>query len=98
MATLVIDRQTLPEALLPFIGADRIKVERRAAEVVLTPVMVDDADDGINPNDYDNDTDYLNAIPGMRESILEAANTPANERIPVPEEWLNAVLKRTPAE
>jgi hypothetical protein len=91
MATLVIDRKILPEPLLSFIGADRVRVERRAAEVVLTPVMVDDEDDGINPDDYKTDAEYLNAIPGMRESIFEAANTPASERVPVPEEWFNAV-------
>jgi len=53
MTTLVIDRQTLPATLLPLIGADRVRVERRAAEIVLTPIMADETD-GINQNDYDN--------------------------------------------
>jgi len=28
---------------------------------------------------FDNDTDYLQAIPGMTESILEGKATPVNE-------------------
>ena len=39
----------------------------------------------IDPNDYDNDTDYLNAIPGMREKIIAGLNTPLSECEPIPE-------------
>jgi hypothetical protein len=38
----------------------------------------------IDPADYDNDTDYLNAIPGMAESIIESMNAPASEFTPAP--------------
>jgi uncharacterized phage-associated protein len=36
--------------------------------------------------DYDNDTDYLNSIPGMMESITESINSPPSEWERVPEE------------
>jgi PHD/YefM family antitoxin component YafN of YafNO toxin-antitoxin module len=33
----------------------------------------------IDTDDYDNDTDYLNAIPGMAEKLIEGMNTPLSE-------------------
>jgi hypothetical protein len=36
---------------------------------------------------FDNDTDYLNSIPGMSESILEGINTPLSECISLSEVW-----------
>jgi len=39
----------------------------------------------VNPNDYDNDTDYLNAIPGMMKKIIAGLNTPLSECEPIPE-------------
>jgi hypothetical protein len=42
MTTLVIDRRTLPDPLLSFIGAERIMVEGEAGKIVLTPAA--DAD------------------------------------------------------
>jgi len=41
----------------------------------------------INPDDYDNDTDYLNAIPGMAEKLLAGHNTPLSECIPADQIW-----------
>jgi len=81
MTTLVIDRQTLPESLSSLIGVPRVVVQQRqdGGEVLLSPV--------IDPADFDNDTDYLNAIPGMAESLIEARNAPASERIPIEDIW-----------
>ena len=36
---------------------------------------------------YDNDTDYLTAIPGMAESIKSAAAEPLSSCVPVSELW-----------
>jgi len=36
---------------------------------------------------YDNDTDYLNSIPGMSEKIKEGMNTPLSECVPMSEVW-----------
>jgi len=43
----------------------------------------------IDSDYYDNDTDYLNAIPGMAEKIIAGHNTPLSECYDVPEEWFN---------
>lgn len=82
-ATLVIDRQTLPEQLASLFMAPRIAVmpPRKSGEVLLAPV--------IDPADYDNDTDYLNAIPGMTEKLIEGMNTPLSECEDIPAEWRN---------
>jgi hypothetical protein len=82
MATLVIDRQILPEQVSSFFGASRIAVSQQLdGNVVLSPI--------IDPDDYDNDTDYLNAIPGMAEKIIDGHNTPLSECRRVPEELFN---------
>jgi len=36
---------------------------------------------------YDNDTDYLNSIPGMTDKIKAGMNTPISECIPIDEVW-----------
>jgi hypothetical protein len=83
MATLVIDRQTLPETLLSFIGSPRVLVSAESDRVVLTPVadeteaVPEECD--IDPDDYPDTTAYLNAIPGMAESLIELMETPLNE-------------------
>jgi len=38
---------------------------------------------------YDNDTDYLNSIPGMTEKIKEGMNTPLSECVPMSEVWVD---------
>jgi hypothetical protein len=82
MATLVIDSSTPMDALLSFMGAKRLAVEKDAGRVsTIAPV--------INPDDYDNDTDYLNAIPGMMESIMASINAPKSERVSAPEDWID---------
>jgi hypothetical protein len=43
----------------------------------------------IDPDDYDNDTDYLNAIPWMVESTIESMSAPANEFVDVSDEWID---------
>lgn len=92
MTAIVIDREILPEPLHSLIGAPRIVVlqRREGGEVVLAPaVEADESGFGIDPDDYDNDTDYLNAIPGMAESIIESMNAPRSEFKPVPRRYFN---------
>jgi hypothetical protein len=36
---------------------------------------------------YDNDTDYLMAVPGMAEKIREGLNTPLSECVSLSEVW-----------
>jgi hypothetical protein len=80
MATLVIDRAALPEPVSSCFAVPRIAViPRQDGDVTLSPI--------IDPDDYDNDTDYLNAIPGMMESIMESINAPASERVPLEKLW-----------
>jgi hypothetical protein len=81
MTTLVIDRSALPEQLSSLFRSPRVVVTQKigGGEAVFTPA--------IDPADYDNDTDYLNAIPGMMESIIEGCNTPLSECVPVSEVW-----------
>jgi hypothetical protein len=98
MTTLVIDRQTLPEALLSFIGSPRVLVLAESDRVVLTPAAADEADDSddseyefdIDPADYEDETAYVNAIPGLAESLLASRNLPDSEFEEVPREYFNA--------
>jgi len=80
--TLVIDRETRLETILSFIDATRkADVSKRGGDYILSPV--------INPADYDNDTDYLSAIPGMKEKLIASHNAPASEFSPMPDDWIN---------
>jgi len=80
MATLVIDRVALPEPVSAYFDAPRIAVTRQqSGDVILSPI--------IDPNDYNNDTDYLNAIPGMMESIIASIKAPKSERVTKKELW-----------
>ena len=36
---------------------------------------------------YDNDTDYLNSIPGMTDKLKAGMNTPLSECVPITEVW-----------
>ena len=38
---------------------------------------------------YDNDTDYLNSVPGMADKIKAGMNTPLSECVPVSEVWVD---------
>jgi len=100
MTTLVINRKTLPEPFLSYIDTNRVvRAERDADNIVFTPAAEadeyeeydDEADDdgGINPDDYDDDTDYILAIPGMKERLLKSMNLPASEFHPLPEKYFN---------
>jgi hypothetical protein len=42
----------------------------------------------IDPDSYDSETDFLNAIPDMREKIIEGLNTPLEECVDVQEGWI----------
>jgi len=88
MTTLVIDRETLPELFLTYIDANRIKVECDVNRILLTPAPDADTsdDDYIDPADYPDTTAYLNAIPGMAESIIASVNAPASAFFPASEE------------
>jgi hypothetical protein len=82
MATLVLDRRTLPDPLSSYFTSPRIAVSspRDDGDVTLSPI--------IDPDDYDNDTDYLNAIPGMAESILAASASPRSDDVRSPKDWI----------
>jgi len=80
MATLVIDRATLPEPVSSCFAVPRIAmIRRQSGDVTLSPI--------IDPADYDNDTDYLNAIPGMAEKLISGMNTPLSECVSYDELW-----------
>jgi len=78
METLVIDRSTTIETLFSFVGAPRIKAEKEAGRTLLTPI--------VDPADYANDTDYLNAIPGFMDKI--DARIAADKWEDFPEGWI----------
>jgi hypothetical protein len=81
MTTLTIDRRTLPEPLLSFICADRIRVEGEADRIVLTPAAEESEPEeyDINPDDYPDTTAYFNAIPGAVERLIAYRNLPDSE-------------------
>jgi len=84
MATMVLERKTLPEPLSSYFAAPRIAViPQRGGDVTLSPV--------IDPDDYDNDTDYIYAIPGFAEELIELANAPMSEFEERPKGWLKHV-------
>jgi len=83
METLMLERTTPMDTLFSFIGAERIVLSKNNGEHSGQFTAV------IDPDDYDNDTDYLNAIPGMAEKILAARNSPASEDEDIPEDWRN---------
>ena len=94
MTTLVIDRQTLPETLLSFIGSPRVLVSAESDRVVLTPVEADEVEAepeeyDIDPDDYPDTTAYLNAIPGAVERLLSYRNLPDSAFEEIPEEYFN---------
>jgi PHD/YefM family antitoxin component YafN of YafNO toxin-antitoxin module len=87
MATLVLERRVLPEAVRSFIKftSERVLLSDDGDGcVVLSPV--------IDPDDYDNETDYINAVPGMAEKILAAAASPRSEDVDVEEIWPERTL------
>jgi len=83
VTTLVIDRGILPESLATLFRTPRVKVHQRenGGKATITPV--------IDPADYDNETDYLNAIPGMMDKIMAGINAPEDEWEEVPEDWID---------
>jgi hypothetical protein len=81
--TLVLERTTPIDTLFYFMGASeqlRIVREPERATATIAPI--------INPDDYDNDTDYLNAIPGLMEAIDAEIESPMSEDEDVPEDWI----------
>jgi len=63
--------------------------EGRVVVKTMEELEADESNIDIDPDDYDNDTDYLNAIPGMAESIIESMNAPRSEFKPVPRRYFN---------
>jgi hypothetical protein len=81
---MIIDRAALPDSVSDLFGVPRIAVvQQRGGDVLLSPV--------IDPADYDNDTDYLSAIPGMMESINEGIDAPDSECDDMPDDWFDDV-------
>jgi hypothetical protein len=81
--TLVLERTTPIDTLFYFMGASgqlRIVREPERATATIAPI--------INPDDYDNDTDYLNAVPGLMEAIDAEIESPMSEDEDVPENWI----------
>jgi len=88
MGALLIDRNTVADAIFARMGVSRIWMEGSADRLVLTPASID-ADgmdsDYIDPDDYPDTTAYLNAIPGCAERLIESLNNPGElEDIPRP--------------
>jgi hypothetical protein len=81
METLVIERKRLPKKVQSFIKikSERISFTEENGRVTLSPV--------IDPDDYDNTTDYLYAIPGFVEEIVKEQNEPLSESVPLEEIW-----------
>ncbi|MDR2693616.1 MAG: hypothetical protein LBB74_05310 [Chitinispirillales bacterium] len=78
MTTLVIDRTTPINDILALMGAPRARIDVDKGHGTIAPV--------IDPDDYDNDTNYLCAIPGMAERLIKGMNTPLSECETVPAE------------
>jgi len=84
MTTLVVDRQTLPEKIMSLIGdAPLILVSKGkySQDIVLSPADEDDKPgvEYIDPADYEDETAYINAIPGLTERLLASRNLPDSE-------------------
>ena len=91
MATMVLERETLPEPLLSCFAVPRITATPRDGGVFLTPaVEVDGPDaDYIDPADYPDTTAYLNALPGVVERLNKSFNAPASEFEPLSRDFYN---------
>jgi len=80
--TLLLERTTPIDMLFSFMGAgEQLRVVR---ETERTPAVIASV---IDPDDYDNETDYINAVPGLAEKILAASNSPLSEDEDIPDEW-----------
>jgi hypothetical protein len=70
-------------ALFSFMGSGDVLriVKEEGRTPTITPV--------IDPDDYDSETDYINAVPGWAEEILEARNSPRSEDV----DWVRPCTK-----
>jgi len=93
VTTLVINRTTPIDDILSAMGASelRLDIDTDAGRGTIAPAVNPDA---IDPDDYDNDTDYLYAIPGFVNRVLEARNAPLSKSKPVPEEWITQKIQK----
>jgi hypothetical protein len=90
MATLVIDRATLPEPMSSRFTSPRIAmIRQRGGDYLLSPIIDPDEYD-IDPDDYPDTTAYLNAIPGCAERLIESLNNPGEHR-PLPKDFFDEV-------
>jgi len=101
VTTMVIERKTLPKAISSLFRSPHvhIRVEGGADRVLLTPA--NDADDDncehvdgpdsryIDPDDYPDETAYVNAIPGLADMLIASAKLPRSEFKPVPRKFFN---------
>jgi len=83
VTTLVIDRRTLPESISSLFQTPRVKVQQRegGGKATITPVI--DADD------YADDDDYVDSIPGLRAEIFAGMTAPDSEFMDAPDDWIN---------
>jgi len=87
METMVLERTTPVDAILSFIGAERITIRKDADKITWTPkadavddIYIDGPDSRyIDPADYPDTTAYLNALPGVAERLLSYRNLPDSE-------------------
>jgi hypothetical protein len=86
--TFVIDRSAVPGAFLDYIGANPVvRAELVADGIAFSPAP---ADDGyIDPDDYPDDTAYLNALPGVAERLLAYDSLPDSAFKPVPRRFFD---------
>jgi len=92
MDTILLDRSTSMDTLFSFMGdAECVRASRVADRVVLTPATkADGRPVGYpDPADYDDETDYICAVPGLADRITASMKTPPSEWKDVPEECFN---------
>ncbi|GBU21374.1 hypothetical protein R80B4_01263 [Fibrobacteres bacterium R8-0-B4] len=89
MDTIAIDRKSLPETFLAYIGANPVvRAEFGADSIVFSPAPAPGGD-FIDPDDYPDDTAYLNALPGAAERILAYDTLPDSAFKPVPRRFFS---------
>jgi hypothetical protein len=86
---MTIDHATRGSDILSFMGVERLFAVKQGSAALLTPTIEADDPDEIDPDDYPDTTAYLNAIPGMAESLIESANLPRGAFKPVPRKFFN---------
>jgi hypothetical protein len=76
---MTIDRTTPVSDILSLIGTPKARIDFDAGHGTIERV--------IDPGDYECDSDYLHAVPGLVDTVLESFAAPASERIPASRMW-----------